>query len=230
MQSTTSTNILTDEAIAALEAQDTATRKHLATLTVAELKEVADDVMVAFRSDTKKANLIEAIATKQARIDRRKAEQEVEDADAATRGFSSAYSERQYLKARAAFQREADYDVAGEMCAAIAKHGNLLYELEWADKWAQAAARKDLAARVLGHADWYAEPKVEDREGNVTIDEARRIADPVKALEAAKQEVLAKPLLENTWRGGSTSAFHNATEAARREAADDLLHRYEYQG
>lgn len=202
----------------------------LNSMTVAELIEEAKGVGITKGVyDSRKAQLVEAIATKNVRAMTAELLKANEDNDAAERGFSSAYTEQRYNRVMESLQREADYDVAGEMCAAIQEHGNVLYQLEWADRWAQAAARKELAQSVIGHAKWYAEPKVEDRDGNVTIDENRRISDPVEALRMARQEVLATPLLENRWRGGSTSAFSNATDAARREAADDLLNRYQFQ-
>lgn len=88
---------------------------------------------------------------------------------------------------------------------------NPIYALQWAEDIAVASFKADIARRVLNGFE-----KQAGSEGAATF----------KGWTKLVRDDLNSQMISNSFRGGSTSAFHNATEDAKRQAVSHMLSSY----
>lgn len=217
---TTKYPALSDDEREALDEQNAQTREAVAGKTVAELRKQAADLNIHTTTEWNKARLVDAICRKLAVAAENAARTAVEDADAQTRGFDNAYDERFFARRIEKLREMADRDVLGEFLAKVGEDDDnarrnalLLYQFDWGDGYAEAAASADFARHILAFT-----------EASIAGSDTRKPMTPPDAYEYAVNVVIREPLLSDRWRGSSSSAFRNATEAARRAAASDMLH------
>ena len=115
--------------------------------------------------------------------------------------------ELEALKHRLTRQVAESQAAVEKLTAAMKSPFYAIDRFEWLGSYATGIVEGALAERVLAIAD----PKNADKDE----------VEP-RSLEAAAQAVLnmeTEALMRDQYRGSSTSAFHNATQDARREAA-----------
>ncbi len=175
-----------------------------------------------------KAVIVKAIVDHEASAHKRSLRYEAAQVEAKALGFNDSSERYTFETEMEKLRKLIASDVTAAVIDKVQAHEDparrasaMLYEYRWGNP-VEACLQVEFAVQLVGFVERTMNEHTDEETGEVT---PPKFTNGYEALQTAKYHHLERPLVENYWTGGSSSAWHNAVEAARRDVASSMLRR-----